>query len=63
MKTARGHMKILPVGQYLHYERLRDDVTALVAQWQTFDRSAEDWETLSKLIAELDKDLKWLDGM
>ena len=63
MKTSRGYTKILPVGQYLHYERLRDDVTALVAQWQTFDRSAEDWETLSRLIAELDKDLKCLDGV
>jgi hypothetical protein len=56
-------MKILPVGQYLHYERLRDDVTALVAQWQTLDRSAEDWETLGKLIDGLDKDLKWIEGM
>jgi hypothetical protein len=32
MKISRGNMKILPVGQYLHYEHLRDDVTALVAQ-------------------------------
>jgi hypothetical protein len=56
-------MKILPVGQYLHYERLRDDATALVAQWLTMNRSDEDWATLSRLIAELDKDLKWLDGL
>jgi hypothetical protein len=53
-------MKIIPVGQYLHYERLRDDVAALVAQWQTMDRSAQSWEDLGKLIDGLDKDLGWL---